>query len=137
MEQTVPDPPLLGTSPSETALIWQWNARCEQNALIGVAEAFRNQARGFETRALTGPLDFKQIPELVERGKARFFGFLRILNEHLAGREYLVGDAYSFADITTMVCIDFAGWVKLEIEEGQTNLKNWHARVSARPSAKA
>jgi len=36
-----------------------------------------------------------------------------------------------------MVAVDFAKWVHLEPAEGHDNLKRWHARVSARPSASA
>jgi glutathione S-transferase len=41
------------------------------------------------------------------------------------------------ADITTLVTIDFAGWIKLTIPEDCTHLRRWYDAVSARPSAKA
>jgi glutathione S-transferase len=39
------------------------------------------------------------------------------------------------ADISAMVVVDFAGWIKITIPEDATNLRRWHAEVSARPSA--
>ena len=41
------------------------------------------------------------------------------------------------ADICLLSTVDFAGWIGLPMDEGHANLKAWHERVSARPSAQA
>ena len=55
----------------------------------------------------------------------------------LAGGAFVCGAGFSIADITTLVTVDFAKWIKLPIPESCVNLRRWHAEVSARPSAKA
>ncbi len=137
LEDINPDPLLLGTTPVERAQIWSWNARCEFDGISAIGESFRNQTPGFKTRALTGPSDYPQIPELVERGARRAQEFFAVLDAHFGAHEYVVGDAYSMADITALVAIDFAAWIKVSIGEDQTHLRRWHDAVSARPSAKA
>jgi glutathione S-transferase len=47
------------------------------------------------------------------------------------------GTDFSIADITTLVTVDFAKWIKLAIPEGSVNLRRWYDVVAARPSAKA
>ena len=59
------------------------------------------------------------------------------LNTYLAEREFVAGDRFSAADITALAAIDFAKWVKIEIQPDQTHLRRWYDAISARPSAKA
>lgn len=137
LEETVPEPPLLGRDPKQKALIASWNARIEFEGLLAVAEAFRNSAKGMRHRSMTGPVDYDQIPALVERGRARVRQFLKMLNDHLAHREFIVGDAYSMADITALVTVDFVGWIKLAIPEDHHHLIAWHRALAARPGSQA
>jgi glutathione S-transferase len=88
-------------------------------------------------RAMTGPVDYEQIPELAERGRVRFHHFMRVLDRRLAEVEYLAGDAFSVADITAMVSIDFAKWPKLSMPDDAPHLRRWYDAVAARPSAAA
>ena len=67
-------------------------------------------------------------------GVRRFF---ETMEAALAGRAFVCGPDFSIADITTLVTVDFAKWIKLAIPETCANLRRWHAEVSARPSAKA
>jgi glutathione S-transferase len=53
----------------------------------------------------------------------------------LAGKGYLAGTRFSLADILLFCWIDFGGMVGQPIPESCANLKAWHARVAARPSA--
>ena len=137
LEDAYPKPPLLGTTPLQRAEIWSWNNRSEFDGLYAVGESFRNHTPGFKTRALTGPTDYPQIPELVERGHQRALEFFAMLDAHFAHNEYVVGSSYTLADITTQVVVDFAALIKITIGEDQTNLKRWYELVHARPSAKA
>lgn len=137
LESLQPDPPLIGTNPVEAALIWEWTSRSEATGFGGISEAFRNGNPAFSGRALTGPVNFEAIPALVERGVARVNLYFSMLNDHLQGRDYIIGDRFSLADITALCAVDFAGWVKVKITDDQPNLKRWHESVSNRPSAKA
>jgi glutathione S-transferase len=63
---------------------------------------------------------------------------MRWINKELSGGgEYLVGDYFSMADIVLLCGLDFAKFVNMPIPDEATHLKAWHARVSARPSARA
>ena len=135
LETIQPDPPLLGTTPTEKALVLNWNAQVEFEGLWAVADALRNKSPGMKGRALTGPTNYEQIPALVERGTDRISRFLVTLNDALEGREFLATDRYSFADITALVTVDFAKRIKVIPGEDLTNLRRWRAAVSARPSA--
>ena len=137
LEEKFPEPPLLGTTPEARARVLMWNARIEQQGLAAVAESFRNRSKGFVGRALTGAEGFDQIPELVTRGRRRAELFMEMLDAQLDGREFVTGDAFTLADITALVTIDMAAWIKLPVPEAFGNLRRWHAAVSARPSAKA
>jgi glutathione S-transferase len=59
------------------------------------------------------------------------------MNARLADRAFVTGERYSIADITALVAVDFAGWIKLTIPDDCPHLRRWHQAVAARPSAKA
>jgi len=63
--------------------------------------------------------------------------FLKLLDGELAKREFIAGDRYTVADITTLVAVDFMKPARLSVPEDAANVKRWHAAVSARPSARA
>jgi len=136
-EAIQPDPALMGADAQDRAIVAAWQHRAEREGLWVVADAFRNAARGLKGRALPGPDDYEQIPALAERGRARATRFFEVLDRALADRAFIAGDRYSIADISALVMVDFAGWIKLTIPEGCTHLRRWHAAVSARPSATA
>ncbi len=137
LEELHPEPSLFGGDALERAQVTMWEQRVLLDGLAAVAESFRNRSRGFVGRALPGPDEVAQIPELVERGRARALRFWADLDAELAGREFVAGEAYSMADINALVMVDFAGWIKLEPPEEMGHLKRWYAAVSARPSAQA
>lgn len=137
LEDIQPDPPMLGTTPVERAVVMNWNARVEFEGLMAVAEVLRNRSKAMQGRGLTGPDNYEQIPELAERGRVRLQRFFDTLDEALDGREFLAIDRFSFADITAFVTVDFAKWVKAEPEDRHANLKRWFAATALRPSATA
>ena len=135
IEELFPENPLLGTTPLEKARVLEWNWRCEFEGLAAVAEILRNSSPHMKGRAMTGPRNVEQLPQLVERGKIRLGYFWEDLNAQLAGNEFVAGDHYSFADITALVGVDFAKWVKAQPDESFTALWKWHAKATARPAS--
>ncbi|MEM7612068.1 MAG: glutathione S-transferase [Pseudomonadota bacterium] len=135
LEALHPEPALIGSDPETRAITLMWNARVEQQGLAAVAESFRNHAKGFLGRALTGPEPYEQIPALVPRGRQRTEAFMRKLEQRLSESEFVAGDAFSIADITALITIDMSAWIKLPVPESMPNLRRWHVSVSARPSA--
>jgi len=136
-EALQPEPPLMGTDAEDQALVEMWQRRVEFNGFMAAGEAFRNSVPGFKDRALAGPVPVPQIAELAERGRARLPRFYAFLDEVLADRPFIAGERYTIADITAQVTVDFGGWSRITPDPGLKNLAAWHARVSARPSAKA
>jgi len=135
LESQFPEPPLLGSTPVERAAVLMWNAKVEQLGLWAMAEAFRNSVKGLSNQAVTGPDSYPQIPELAERGRQRVARFFERLDDELAEREFLAGSFYSMADISALVVVDFAAWIKIAVPEEAVNLKRWYGAVASRPSA--
>ena len=134
LEALKPDPPLLGITPLEKAEVASWNWRAEFEGLLAVAEALRNGSPAMANRALPGPRDYPQIPELAERGRDRAQQFFAELDQHLAGRDFIAAGALSIADITAVVAVDFARAVKVKPGEQHANLQRWRAAMAQRPS---
>lgn len=134
LEARYPEPPLLGITPIEKAEIASWNWRIEFEGLMAVAEAMRNSAPSLANRALTGPTDYAQIPELAQRGLATLQQFFVTLNDHLANRNVIATDRFSVADITAVVVVDFARVVKVKPGEQHPHLQRWRAAMAQRPS---
>jgi glutathione S-transferase len=130
-ETLQPDPPLFGKGAKEIALVEMWNRRAEINFFANVAAVFRHLHPAMKE------LEVPQIPAFAEANKPRVAWFLELLDGELGKREFIAGDRYSVADITTLVAVDFMKPARLAIPEGMANLKRWHAAVSARPSSKA
>jgi glutathione S-transferase len=134
LEARYPQPSLLGDTPHEKAEIASWNWRIEFEGLLAIAEAMRNSAPAMANRALPGPVDYPQIPELAQRGLARVQQFFTTLNERLDGREVIATDRFSIADITAVVAVDFARVVKVRPGEQHPHLQRWRAAMALRPS---
>lgn len=135
LESLKPEPPLLGATPFERAMVTERNHWVEQNGLLAVMEGFRNRSRAMANRALTGPRPVPQIPELAERGIQRYGWFLQDMDELLRHSEFIAGARFSISDITALVTIDFASWgIRQAVPENLTALHRWRTQVSSRPS---
>ena len=134
LEARYPEPPLLGTTPLEKAEIASWNWHVEFEGLMAIAEAMRNSTPMMKDRALPGPIDYAQIPELAQRGLARVNHFFDTLNAHLADRETIATERFSIADITAVVAVDFARVVRVKPGEQHPNLLRWRAAMAQRPA---
>ncbi|HUP05690.1 MAG TPA: glutathione S-transferase [Caldimonas sp.] len=135
VEARWPHPPLLGVTPSEKAEVAHWNWRVEFEGLMAIAESMRNTAPALKGRALPGPVDYAQIPELGERGVARLKRFFEVLNERLATRPMVATDRFSLADITAVVAVDFARVVRVKpTEADHPHIVRWRASLAERPA---
>jgi len=135
LEDTHPDPPLMGRDAREKAIVADREWRVEVDGFMAVGEALRNSAKPMAGRALTGKYSYEQIPELAERGRMRIPRFFEDLDRILGESEYVAGDVYTVADITAFVTVEFAGWLKLGLADDQKNAKRWYEAVKARPSS--
>lgn len=134
LEAYCPQPPLLGSTALEKADIASWQWRVEFEGLTAIAECLRNSSPAMANRALPGPVDYPQIPELAQRGLLRVQQFFAMLNERLQGREFIAAERFSVADITAVVAVDFARIVKVKPGEQHPELVRWRAAMAQRPS---
>ncbi len=138
IEETHPEPQLMGTDPLDKASVESWQRHMEFDGLSAAGEAFRNSASVFSNRGLPGVTEtVKAIPELAERGIAGVRRFYDRLEQRLGECEFIAGKRFSIADITALVVVDFAGWIKMPIPEAHKNSQRWYAAVSSRPSMAA
>lgn len=136
LEETFPDPNLMGRDAKERAIIAMWQREVETNGMMAIMECFRNSSKGFKSRALTGPVDYEQIPELAERGRQRVRHFFTELNARLSGSEYVAGDRFTIVDITAFVAVEFSRAIRETVPDDATHLARWRDAVNARPSTR-
>lgn len=134
LEARYPEPPLLGRTSAQKAGIASWQWRVEFEGLMPVAEALRNGSPAMANRALPGPVNYAQIPELAARGQQRVQHFFNALELRLATSEFVGGESFSIADITAVVAVDFARVVKQKPGDAHPQLQRWRATMALRPS---
>jgi glutathione S-transferase len=59
--------------------------------------------------------------------------FAAVLNDHLRGRKYLLGDALTIADFATAITLPYAAKAKIPVEEFP-EIMRWHARLNELPA---
>lgn len=137
LEEIYPEPPLLGRTPKEKALVVMWEAFARDDAFYRAGDVFRNTHPAFADRGLPGTREaIPQVPELAERGRAAMARFFRKFDGQLATHDFVAGDFFSVADITTLCAIDFAKWCDIRIPAEARHLQRWYDAVNARPSTK-
>ena len=132
LEEQFPDKPLLGRTAEERARVLNWNHRLFGEVFSAAAEAFRNGHPHYANRALPGPTNVAQLPELVDRGRTRLGQSFAMLNDVLSEQSFLAGDHFSFADIDLLAAIDFAKWgARMTPDESLEHMHRWRAQAKA------
>lgn len=134
LEARFPEPPMLGITPTDKAEIADWHWRVEFEGFLPIAEAFRNSSAAMQNRALPGPVNYAQIPQLAERGLARLQQFLMDLETQLCDRDFIAANQFSIADIAAVVTVDFARIVKIRPDDRHPNLLRWRSAMAQRPA---
>jgi glutathione S-transferase len=130
LEGLHPEPPLFGSSSLEQALIEMWSRRVEMVLMLPVGAVW------VHTHPFTAALPGRNA-EWGEANRPRVYDALRFFDASLDGRAFLASDSYTIADILLLTTVDFAGFIGIDIPEDLSNLREWHLRVTARPSAAA
>jgi len=125
-----PEPNLLGKDPKEIAIIEMWQRRIELLLMIGIANTYRH---GHPAMAALED----QVKEWSEASRPRVIKMLRWFDKQMKNKEYMCLDRYTIADISALVCFDFAKWPKIDIPDDCNNLKNYYERLNSRASASA
>jgi glutathione S-transferase len=130
-EELHPEPALFGSGALGKATVEMWNRRVELGLFAAVANAFRH------LHPAMAHLEVPQVAAWGEANKPRALDMLALLDRELATSEFIAGPAYSIADITALVAIDFMKPARIPRPEGLANLARWYGAVSGRPSAQA
>jgi glutathione S-transferase len=130
-EETKPEPALFGKGALGRAKVEMWNRRMELGLLFSVAQAFRH------LHPAMAQLEVPQVAAWGEANKPKAMDIIGFMDRELASRPFIAGDAFSVADITALVAIDFMKPARIQRPAELKNLERWYRDVSARPSAKA
>ena len=130
LDETHPGGALFGTTPLERAQVDMWIRRVEFQLMNPVGMFWRHAHP--RTAAL-----LTQFKDFGESNRANYESALKWLDRELADKPFVAGDTYTMADICALCTVDFADWIGLPVADDLANVKAWHARVTARPSAAA
>ena len=125
-----PEPNLLGNDPKEIAIVEMWQRRIELLLMMGIANTYRH---GHPAMAALE----NQVKEWSEASRPRVIKMLHWLDKQMENKEYICLDRYTIADISALVCFDFAKWPQIDIPDDCKNLKSYYERLNSRPSASA
>jgi glutathione S-transferase len=132
LEDIHPAKPLIGTNAEERAVTRMWTRRVDLNICEPMANGFRF-AEGlglFKDRIRT-------IPQASDDLKTIAKEKLTWLDGLIAGREWIVGDRFTLADILLFGFLEFGAQVGQPLDAANANLTAWQARVAARPGVAA
>lgn len=132
LEDLYPAPALIGSTAEEKAVTRLWTRRIEYQITIPSANGFR-YSEGlplFKDRIRTIPQAADDLKALAREG-------LTWLDAEIAGKEFVVGDRFTLADILLHAFLEFGASVGQPLAPECKNLADWFARVQARPSTEA
>ena len=72
-------------------------------------------------------------PEAVEEATGFFRQFARVLDDHLGGRKFLLGDTLTIADFAVGVTLPYAEKAKIPVA-GYPEILRWHDRLNELPA---
>lgn len=126
-----PEPPLFGRDPLSIAQTDMWTRRVEMWLGYPLAQVW------IHTHPLTARIVKPQYSDYGESNRPRVAAAMERMDARFAESPYLAGEDFSIADIVLLTTIDFAGFIGMPVPDELTALRDWHGRVSARPSASA
>jgi glutathione S-transferase len=122
---------LFGSNAYQKSQIMEKTLQCEE-FYLGIQEQYRNSLERLHDRALPGNKPYKQIPELVERGRLRMINSLDFIEKILTNSDYLTGSFYSYADITMYVYIMFAKRILQLNHDDYSSIAKWIIKIENR-----
>ena len=132
IEETHPQPTLIGATAQERAMTRMWTRRIDLNIVEPMTNGFR-YAEGmplFKDR-------MRLIPAAAEDLKALAQEKIAWLDGLIAGRDFIAGPKLTLADILLFCFLDFGAQVGQPIVESNANIVALYGRMKARPSAAA
>jgi glutathione S-transferase len=132
LEDIQPEPHLIGATPEERAETRMWARRVDLNIVEPLAHGFR-----FAGGAPIVKDRLPNIPQAADDLKAIVQEKLAWLDGLMQGKQFLVGDRFTMADVLLFSFLDFGKAVGQTIDPALANVNAWFARVAERESATA
>ncbi|QPF88313.1 glutathione S-transferase [Bradyrhizobium genosp. L] len=124
-------PVLTGRTPRDKGVIHMMNKRAELELLDAISTYFHHGTPGL------GPdVEIYQNAEWGLRQRDKAVRGMRYFDGVLQDQPFIAGAAFSMADITVIAGLIFAALVKLPVPTECAALRDWYARMQARPSVK-
>lgn len=115
-------PEILGDSPAKKAEAWKWS-------LWG----YLNLQRYFEEGLYQALGIREQSEKNLSAAKEKLEVYLEILENHLIGKKFILGDKFTVADINVGVTMSYAKYSELDWAKYPTTAK-WLELITSRPS---
>ena len=132
LEETHPQPALIGSTPEQRAEARMWARRVDLKVCVPLAGGFRyaEGASIFQSR-------MRIIPEAAEGLKAQARDGIEWIDGQLGDQQFLCGDRLTMADLMLFAFLDFGVNVGQPLPEGCPMIEAWYARMKERKSAAA
>ena len=130
LEALHPTPPLFGADAFARAEVDMWTRRVELMLTAPLGQFWRHAHPLMAGR-------IHQFTDFGESNRATAAEAMMFFNRRLQHSPFIAGADFSMADICALASIDFASFMALEPPREADALRDWHDRVSARPSASA
>ncbi len=130
LEALHPEPNLMGRDPAEIAEIEMWTRRVELYLANPLMLATRHTHPALA--ALEAP-----NPAVAEYMRAQGERFLRTLDRRLEGRDFIVADRFTIADIVACIGLEFPRIIEWKPDPALANVGRWFQSVRSRPAADA
>ena len=139
LEETYPEPPLIGTTPKERAQTRMWVRRIEQKIAEPMGEGFSAEEgrEFFEKDAATDGVFVKKVlpleaaKVLKERARDKMLWFDRLF----VNADWVCGQRFTLADIYLYCFLQFGENHGQPIPESAPALRGFFNRMKARPTA--
>ncbi len=126
---------LFGNDTEERAIIDMWNRRIELDGFLPLLHSVRNKTSFFKGKVVPGTrTSITQSPEIVERGIEMFDILLNRIEPHLSKNNFLLGDKFSIADITSHFMFNLSNMLKIDFGQKYKNVYRWKSDLEKRPS---
>ncbi len=129
IEECYPEPSLWGDTPYERSMARAWERRAELGILLQATRRFLHTNPFFAPR-------LQQSSHAVNEAARTLTDRLSLFDRHLGESEW-VAAAFSVADITLHVGIEFATMSDFHLQAKWRNLDRWTNAIKSRASTKA
>lgn len=130
-ERMFPDPPLMGRTPLEEAIVEMWQRRIEFGFYLATRAVFRH------SMPFAKAIEPVQIADWADLNRSKITAGLEMLEGQLAGNRFIAGPGFTIADITAVLPFQMLAMMQIEVPVHCPEVARWRADIMARPSVAA